>query len=221
MCLNINSMRKFMAAILFMATVCMAYGRTFEIKVLNTPTITIDDKECGVGDKFGENAKISWAADNQAMKVLSDDNKIYVMSPKIWQKYKVKDFKDFLVTVKNASVRNDGEEFPVSVSDHRLLFEDDFLLLDPIRVRVGWRVDDTCYFEATTNNLGDDNFTIIMPYDEHQVIITRDMLGSTPADVDTLSLTVRYVENDIDETTLITDAMTIYIMPETVDLTGE
>lgn len=188
-------------------------ARTFEIKVLNTPTINIGGKSLKVGNYFDENAPITWSSDKQAMKVLSDDNQVYILSSKLLSKYKARSFADYITSVKSATVRNDGENFPVTVADHRAIFENDFVLLDTISVRVGWKTNDSSYFEATTTNLGDKNFSFIIPSKGNVLTISNDVFTQLPADTTYVILSIDYIEKEYGETTPITDSTKIEIVP--------
>lgn len=191
----------------------IANARTFEIKVLNTPTINIGGKNLKVGNRFDENAVINWSSNNQAMKVLSDDNKIYVLSKGLLSKHNSKTFADYITSIKSATVRNDGENFPVTVADHRALLEGDFVLLDSINVKVGWRTNDSSYFEATTTNLGEKNISFIITSMDNVLTITRNVFSQLSSDCDYVILSINYIEKEYGETTPITDSMNIEIVP--------
>ncbi len=208
-------MKRILIMTLLLAVVQAVSATTFVIKVLNTPSITINGKELKVGDRFDENAVISWKSESQAMKVLSEDNNVYVFTPKIFSKYHVKNFKDYLTSVKTMAVRNDGENFPVSVEDHRAIFEGSFVLMDSLSFNVGWKVDDNSYFEATTNNL-DNNFSFVIPCIGNELIITKENLASLSDNVDSISLIIRYVETEYNESVLITESMNLELVPECI-----
>lgn len=205
---------KKIVSLLFMAVCLLTAGaETYQIKVLNTPTINIDGKELKVGDSFDSSATINWSSDRQAMKVLSDKNKVYVMSGNLMAKHKVKTFSDYLSTVKSTTVRNDGENFPVTVADHRAIFENDFVMLDSISIKVGWRTNESSYFEAHTTNLGENNFSFIIPSQDNILTVTRENFNNLPVDCTHLTITIKYIEKEYDDTTLITDSMELDLMP--------
>lgn len=188
-------------------------AKTFEIKMLNSPSITIDGKELHVGSRFLENAKISWESSDQAMKVLSDDNRVYVVSPKLFSKYHVTCFSDFLSSVKSATVRNDGENFPMTTEDHKAIFEGNFVLMDSVSFKTGWKVDDKSFFEAETNDLDNHNMSFKIPTDNGKLYISRSLLDSCQIDDCIVRLTVRYVELEYNESTLITDSLELEMVP--------
>lgn len=191
----------------------LANARTFEIKVLNTPTINIGGKNLKVGNRFDEKAPIVWSSDDQAMKVLSEDNKVYVLSKNLLSKHKANSFVDYITSVKSASVRNDGENFPITLADHRAIFENDFVLLDTICVKVGWKTNDSSYFEATTTNLGERNSSFVIPAHDNVLSISRDEFPMLTSDCSAITLSIKYIEKEYGETTPITDSMIIEITP--------
>lgn len=210
-------MKKFAAFLLMALCMLTAGAETFQIKVLNTPTINIDGKELKVGDSFDSSATINWSSDRQAMKVLSDKNKVYVMSRNLLAKHKVKTFSDYLTTVKSTTVRNDGENFPVTVADHRAIFENDFVLLDTISLKVGWRINESSYFEAQTTNLGEKNFSFIIPAEGNMLTLSRENFSELPADCGDITLSIKYIEKEYNDVTDITDSMTVNIVPAFIE----
>lgn len=81
------------------------FAEDYQIKNLNTPTISIDGKEMKVGDWFGEDAVINWKNDSQAMRVLSSTNRVYTLSAKRYRASKSKKFVDFIAFTKPLASR--------------------------------------------------------------------------------------------------------------------
>lgn len=206
-------MKNFLSLFLLAVSVLFANGRTFEIKVLNTPTINIGNKNLKVGDIFDENDTIFWASNKQAMKALSDDNKLYIFSNKLYQKLNVKSFSDYITSVESTSVRAAGGDLPISLDDHKASFEGDFVLLDSISVTVGWKSDENTFFVAKTTNLGENNFMFIIPCDKNTLTIDREICSQLPPDCDFVRLSIGYYEREYNEFTLITDSMNVEIVP--------
>lgn len=206
-------MKKFLFLTFCVFLAQIGFGKMLEIKLLNTPNISIDNKLLKVGDKFDERAKIEWAHENQAMKVLSEDKKLYILSPKLFSKYHITSFADYIANVKSTFVRNGGENLPVTVEDHKHIFQNSFILLDSLNISVGWKTDENSFFEATTTNLGDKNFSFIIPSTDNVLTIERSIFSELPSDNETINLTVKYIEKAYGETTTLTDAMTIDIVP--------
>lgn len=206
-------MKTILSVICLTFSMMIANARTFEIKVLNTPTINIGGKDLTVGKRFSDKAIIKWSSNKQAMKVLSDDNKIYVLSKGLFAKHNSKTFADYITSVKSATVRNDGENCPVTVEDHNAILEGDFVLLDSIDIQVGWTTDDYSYFEATTTNLGENNVSFIIPAKDNVLTINRDIIPLLPSDCSYVILSIDYIENEYGVSTTITDSMNIEIVP--------
>lgn len=110
------------------ALTCSA--KKYQIKVLNTPTITIDKKEAKVGDWFDDQSVIVWSRDNQAMRVISEDNKVYTLSAKLYKESKSKKFADFIIYTKPLAARGANDQDLIEQLAER--FEQDFIMLDEI-----------------------------------------------------------------------------------------
>ena len=102
----------------------------YQIKVLNTPTITIDNREAKVGDWFNDQSVIVWSRDNQAMRVVSDENKVYTLSAKLYKEAKAKKFSDFILYTKPLAARGTKDLDLIEQLAER--FDQDFIMLDEI-----------------------------------------------------------------------------------------
>lgn len=102
----------------------------YQIKVLNTPTITIDTKEAKVGDWFDDQSVIVWSRDNQAMRVVSEDNKVYTLSAKLYKEAKAKKFSDFILYTKPLAARGTKDLDLIEQLAER--FDNHFVMLDEI-----------------------------------------------------------------------------------------
>ena len=102
----------------------------YQIKVLNTPTITIDNREAKVGDWFNDQSVIVWSRDNQAMRVVSNENKVYTLSAKLYKEAKAKKFSDFILYTKPLAARGTKDLDLIEQLGER--FDQDFILLDEI-----------------------------------------------------------------------------------------
>lgn len=102
----------------------------YQIKVLNTPTITIDNREAKVGDWFNDQSVIVWSRDNQAMRVVSDENKVYSLSAKLYKEAKAKKFSDFILYTKPLAARGTKDLDLIEQLAER--FDQDFIMLDEI-----------------------------------------------------------------------------------------
>lgn len=102
----------------------------YQIKVLNTPTITIDNREAKVGDWFNDQSVIEWSRDNQAMRVVSDENKVYTLSAKLYKEAKAKKFSDFILYTKPLAARGTNDLDLIEQLTER--FDQDLIMLDEI-----------------------------------------------------------------------------------------
>ena len=105
-------------------------AKKYQIKVLNTPSITIDKKEAKVGDWFDDQSVIVWSKDNQAMRVVSEGNKVYTLSAKLYKESKSKTFADFIVYTKPLAARGTNNLDLIEQLAER--FDQDFIMLDEI-----------------------------------------------------------------------------------------
>lgn len=200
---------KYVTIILMFLLGISAEARTLTIKVLNTPTINVGGHKMTVGDSFDETSKIFWESERQAMKVLSEDNKLYVASKKAFAKTNSSSFSDYLTNTKSASVR--GDEKPMSLKDHQSAFQQDFILLDELCVETGWKVDDNNYFIAMYI-MGDETCSKKIPVRDNTLIFSRELIRElTGGTIDDVTLSILYYEKDYDETTKITDSMKIEV----------
>lgn len=205
-------MKRGLILLLLLALVQVVGGKTFEIIYINTPTIMINGVPKKVGDRFDDKAKIKWASESQAMEVISDDNQIYTLSPKLLKKLKKKNWIDCFGRIETLGRRNGNL---VSVDDHRELFEGYHVLVRACRFKVGWSVDDNSYFVASTN-APDKKISFKIPAAGDEIVITRELLAPIleNENVDELSLTIEYVETEYNMSTLLTAAMNLIIVPE-------
>lgn len=114
----------------FLLTALTASAMKYQIKVLNTPTITIDNKAAKVGDWFDDQSVIVWSQDNQAMRVVSEDNKVYTLSAKLYKESKSKKFSDFIIYTKPLAARGTNDHDLIEQLAER--FDNTFVMLDEI-----------------------------------------------------------------------------------------
>lgn len=105
-------------------------AKKYQIKVLNTPSITIDKKEAKIGDWFDDESVIVWSKDNQAMRVVSEDNKVYTLSAKLYKEAKAKKFSDFILYTKPLAARGTNDLDLIEQLAER--FDNHFVMLDEI-----------------------------------------------------------------------------------------
>jgi hypothetical protein len=109
-----------------------SFAMKYQIKVLNTPTVTINDKELKVGDWFDDQAIITWSKENQAMRVLSEDNRVYTLSAKLYKEIKANKFSDFILYTKPLAARGNGTLDLLESLEEK--FDNYFIMLDEIVV---------------------------------------------------------------------------------------
>lgn len=146
----------------------------YQIKVLNTPTITIDNREAKVGDWFDDQSVIVWSKDNQAMRVVSEDNKVYTLSAKLYKERKSKTFADFIVYTKPLAAR--GINNPDLIEQLIERFDQDFIMLDEIVIDLSdIELPYNTIFRLYSSNNSKSKYIEITPY-KKQIIILRSAL---------------------------------------------
>lgn len=140
----------------FLLTALSASAMKYQIKVLNTPSITIDNKVAKVGDWFDDQSVIVWSKDNQAMRVVSEDNKVYTLSAKLYKESKSKKFSDFIIYTKPLAARGTNDLDLIEQLAER--FDNTFVMLDEIVIDLSdiEFIEDTYvefYFEPLNKSL--------------------------------------------------------------------
>lgn len=146
----------------------------YQIKVLNTPTITIDNREAKVGDWFNDQSVIVWSRDNQAMRVVSDENKVYTLSAKLYKEAKAKKFSDFILYTKPLAARGTKDLDLIEQLGER--FDQDFIMLDEIVIDLSdIELPYNTIFRLYSSNNSKSKYIEITPY-KKQIIILRSAL---------------------------------------------
>ena len=162
-----------------------ANSTKYQIKVLNTPSIRINNKNLKVNDWFDDSSNISWSSAKQAMKVLSSDNKTYYVLAEDYLKIKPTSFNQFLIAQKSASTRH-SLFFP-SMTE---FFEDDFILLDQLEIDL----TDLDLEEGTGFQIYDpsnEDFKVNLPVEGGILKIHREDVEKAFADSESLNFGVR------------------------------
>lgn len=146
----------------------------YQIKVLNTPTITIDNREAKVGDWFNDQSVIVWSRDNQAMRVVSDENKVYTLSAKLYKEAKAKKFSDFILYTKPLAARGTKDLDLIEQLTER--FDQDLIMLDEIVIDLSdIELPHNTTFRLYSSNNSKSKYIEITPY-KKQIIILRSAL---------------------------------------------
>ena len=190
-----------------------AFGETFTIIALNTPTINIGGKNLKKNDKFDSRKKINWSSPKQAMKVMDSDNIPYMVSPAIFSRANKNNFVEYIAYIRPMSVRE--TRLLVSLDAHRKNFENTFLMFDEISVPVGWKVNETSYFRAEWDEDGVTKYCIL-PCEEKAVKLKRELFVDSPSDEAEVTLTINYIEEDYGAITRITDKMNVVVVTLTL-----
>ena len=116
-----------LALILSLGIAFPGLGMKYKILLLNTPTITIDNRQSKVGDWFDDESVIKWENERQAMKVMSEDNHRYTVSPTSYKESGAKKFKDYITFVKPMAHRgmsNLKEELAERLEGYHVLLDE-------------------------------------------------------------------------------------------------
>lgn len=200
----------FCFVLMAMVTSAMQY----QIKVLNTPTITINGKELKVGDWFDDQAIITWSKESQAMRVLSEDNRVYTLSAKLCKEIKTKKFSDFILYTKPLAARgNDSLTLKEALEEK---FDNNFIMLDEIVIDlsgVELPKNLTLYFTIKNNEDKKGKFII----SKSTAKLKREVINKLNLnDANKLSLNV-YIQVGQDEPILVTAHMDVEILPLKLD----
>ena len=162
---------------LITAFICSA--AKYQIKVLNTPTITIDNREAKVGDWFNDQSVIEWRRDNQAMRVVSDENKVYTLSAKLYKEAKAKKFSDFILYTKPLAARGTNDLDLIEQLTER--FDQDFIMLDEIVIDLSGinLPHNACFILKQNSGVSKKNEILIK---NKRAVIKRKHLGLTGSD---------------------------------------
>lgn len=174
----IMNITKLNIIISFLLTALSASAMKYQIKVLNTPSITIDNKVSKVGDWFDDQSVIVWSKDNQAMRVVSEDNKVYTLSAKLYKESKSKKFSDFIIYTKPLAARGTNNLDLIEQLAER--FDNTFVMLDEIVIDLsGVDVPVESHFIIKNNSYNscnaDNSFEAIL--DSGLLRITRNIIN--------------------------------------------
>ena len=185
-------------------------AKKYQIKVLNTPSITIEKKEAKVGDWFDDQSVIVWSKDNQAMRVVSEDNKVYTLSAKLYKETKAKKFSDFILYTKPLAARGKKDLDLIEQLAER--FDQDFIMLDEIVIDLSnISVSKNDYFILERNH--NNRKQIIVYPKKHNIIIKRyDLVANEDIEEPYMSFKVIFhqlkgVEN------IVSEDFEIYVLP--------
>ena len=168
-------------------------AKKYQIKVLNTPSITIDKKEAKIGDWFDDESVIVWSKDNQAMRVVSEDNKVYTLSAKLYKEAKAKKFSDFILYTKPLASRGTNDLDLIEQLAER--FDNHFVMLDEIFIDLsGIDIPENSKIQFIQNNETTDKKIIFnMNIKDNDLCIKRShLIKEKISNKEILKFTVTY-----------------------------
>ena len=188
-------------------------AKKYQIKVLNTPSITIDKKEARVGDWFDDQSVIVWSKDTQAMRVVSEDNKVYTLSAKLYKESKSKTFADFIVYTKPLAAR--GTNNPDLIEQLAERFDQDFIMLDEIVIDLSELVlPDGYYLQFHFDNGKPEGLIFEEVLCNDKIVIKRTNFFNIPTNKDgQILLSVWLCKNGTGRDVIITESFIIDLLP--------
>lgn len=200
----------------FLLTALTASAMKYQIKVLNTPTITIDNKAAKVGDWFDDQSVIVWSRDNQAMRVVSEDNKVYTLSAKLYKESKSKKFSDFIIYTKPLAARGTNDHSLIAKLQER--FDQDFIMLDEIVIDLSdIDIPQNITFHFSVKNKNEDSCYFEVKPEKGVVLIPRSSISSFYSpEISELLFNVYWgtAPNKVDK---ISDSFTVLMLPISID----
>lgn len=191
---------KITVTLLLLMTVLNCNAIKYQIKCLNTPTININNKKLKTGDWFNDNAVIYWENDTQAMRVLSENNKMYTFSAKRYKQSKSKKFSDFIAYTKPMASRG----MHSLKKNLQAIFENEFEILDELQIDLSEVEDlpaDITFIISKKDELGP---TLSLKPENGTLTLTREDLESFSLEGETIPLTVTILYRESQKTIVIT-----------------
>lgn len=200
----------------FLLTALSASAMKYQIKVLNTSSITIDNKAAKVGDWFDVQSVIVWSKDNQAMRVVSEDNKVYTLSAKLYKESKSKKFSDFIIYTKPLAARGTNNLDLIEQLAER--FDNTFVMLDEIVIDLSdIDVPQNMIFHFSINNNNDGSCYFEVKPENGFVVIQRPyILNLYNIDKGEITLNV-FCGTDPHQFSLISNTYSVMILPTSID----
>lgn len=200
----------------FLLTALSASAMKYQIKVLNTPSITIDNKVAKVGYWFDDQSVIVWSKDNQAMRVVSEDNKVYTLSAKLYKESKSKKFSDFIIYTKPLAARGTNNLDLIEQLAER--FDNVFVMLDEIVIDLSdIDVPQNMIFHFSINNNNDNSCYFEVKPENGLVVIQRPyILNLYNIDKEEITMNV-FCGTDPHQFSLISNTYSVIILPISID----
>lgn len=147
------------------------------------------------GDWFNDNAVINWEKDSQAMRVLSEHNKVYTLSAKRYKQSKSKKFSDFIAYTKPMASRG----MHSLKKDLQEILENEFEILDELQIDLSEVKDlpENITFIISTKD--ETCPSLSLKPGNGILTLTREKLDDFLKEDETIPLTVRYALTDSEE----------------------
>lgn len=142
----------------------------YKILLLNTPSIIIDGQEAKVGDWLDDNSIITWELPKQAMKVISEDNHRYTVSPTAYKEARAKKFKDYISYAKPMAHRGSNslvEKLLLRLEGYHVLFDEITFDLSDLNL------PENTTFTATSDEMIFDESIINLSFKNNELIVSR------------------------------------------------
>ena len=184
-----------------MLSLNVSFADNYKIMYINTPHVTINNKQLHVGDTFDENAQIKWDSDKQAFKVMNvQTKKVCLFTAKEFSKSSsIKDLnlKQNHLSTRGGEMMNE-EELRENLSGH-------FFMLDNIEFSTVLAVDESAYFSIVI-----DSKEYPLPEIDGSIVISRELFKR----VNSIKKVSVYYNDKIEkQKILITDVMEIEMLP--------
>lgn len=201
-------LRRLFPMLIMFLTVLSCSAIKYQIKYLNTPSIKIDKRQHKVGDWFSDNSKIYWENTKQAMRVLSENNRVYTISASKFNK-KVTTLGEFISGTKTGGNRGG---FHTLHNDLEAIFQNEYEILDELQIDLS-DVEDLPADITFTISSTDDSIKPLSLKPENGILtIARESLDQVDTQEDKISLTIKFTRSD-GKASLITDQFELLLLP--------
>lgn len=177
---------------------------------VNNPLSYYNLMEANVGDWFNDQSVIVWSRDNQAMRVVSDENKVYTLSAKLYNEAKAKKFSDFILYTKPLAARGTKDLDLIEQLAER--FDQDFIMLDEIVIDLSdINLPKNSFFKIISK---EKNTTIIADSKFGHICILRSSINNN--DINTSTSIIRFnvfFNWDSNSNEFVTDCLEIELLP--------
>lgn len=205
--LDTNIKKLFPLLIMFLSSLSGG-AMKYQIKYLNTPTITINKHPLKVGDWFNDDAVINWDKDTQALRVLGENNKVYTLSAKRYKESKSKKFSDFIAFTKPMASRG----MHTLKKDLQAIFENEFEILDVLQIDLSEVEDLPDGITILISSKDESAQPLSLTPENGMLIITREDIENISNAALNIPLTVRFVLPDSSEEIIVSEWFEVFLL---------